>query len=281
MLKEEIQKEIASLLKIDEKAFLEAIKSDKEAEITIPKGLQVFTAQELTTRDDNQKKLGYSDGKEAGLDIFIKEQKQKHGLDFEGKDPEKFVTSLKDRVLADAKVEPNAQLKEKEAMITKLQGTVQEYENKYKTLEQEKKEMAKKGKLTKVVPANLPFDADEVLMSMESRGYSFEEDEKGNIIPKKNGEVIRDDKTQNPLDHKAVINDYVVNERKWVKSTEEDPPKKGRGDGSDRRTAGVLSSMKAAKEEWQAQGKSINSADFKAFVDDAAKNNKEFDWEEE
>jgi hypothetical protein len=279
MLSIEIQKQIASLLKLDEKTFLEAIKSEKEAEVTIPEGLQIFTSTELTARDDNQKKLGYNDGKEAGLEIFVKEQKQKLGLDFEGKDPEKLITSLQTKVLADAKIEPNQKIKEKDEQIAKLQGTVQDFENKYKTSEQEKRDMRTMSKLAAAVPAGLPFEADEVIMSMRTRGYSFDVDDAGNITPKKNGEVLRDSKTQNPLDHKAVINDYVTNERKWV-TEQGEGTKTGRGGGSDRRTSSVVTKMSEAKAQWEAQGKSVNSADFQAFVTDTAKDNKDFNWDE-
>ena len=280
MLKEEVQKQIASLLKMEEKTFLEALKSDKEVDITIPDGLQVFTAQELTARDTNQKKLGYDDGKGAGLEMLIKEQKQKHNLDFEGKDPEKFLAALQTKILADAKIEPDEKLKEKDSIITKLQGSVKYYEDKSKASDQKLKELTTRGKLTAVVPSGLPFDADEVIMSMQARGYSFDEDEKGAIIPKKNGEVIRDSKTQDPLDHKTVINDYVVNERKWT-SAEDDDGKQGRGGKSDRRTAGVISSLSAAKQQWEAEGKSTNSADFTAHVRQLAKDNKDFDMEDD
>jgi hypothetical protein len=279
MLSIDVQKQIAKLLKIDENAFLEAVKSEKEAEVKIPEGIQVFTSQELITRDDNQKKLGYNEGKEAGLEIFVKEQKQKLGLDFEGKDPEKLISSLQTKVLADAKIEPNQKIKEKEEQIAKLQGTVQDFENKYKASEKEKAEMRTMGKLAAAVPVGLPFEADEVIMSMRTRGYSFDVDDAGNITPKKNGEVLRDSKTQNPLDHKAVINEYVTNERKWVVA-EGEGAKVGRGEKSDRRTAGVVNKMSDAKAQWEAQGKSVNSADFQAFVANAAKDNKDFNWDE-
>src|ERR1044072_827856 len=172
MLSIDIQKQIAKILKIDESAFLEAVKSVKEAEVKIP-DLQVFTSQEITTRDQNQKKRGYDEGKGAGLEMFVKEQKEKHGLDFEGKDPEKFVSSFQSKILSDAKAEPNAKLQEKDSVIAKLQGTVKEYEEKYKAVEQEKKGILIKTKLTGAVPAGLPVDGDEVLMSMQARGYAY------------------------------------------------------------------------------------------------------------
>lgn len=278
MLPIETQKQIAKLLKIDEAAFLEAVKSEKEAEVKIPE-VQVFTSQELASRDQNQKKSGYDEGKGAGLEMFVKDQKEKLGLDFEGKDPEKFVNAFQAKILADAKAEPNQKLQEKDGIIAKLQGTVKEYEDKYNAVQQEKKGIMMKTKLTSVVPSGLPVDADEVLLSMQSRGYSFEEDDKGSIIPKRNGEVIRDAKTQDALDHKAVIENYVTNERKW-KPAADDGNKQGRGGGSDRRTSGLITSMKEAKEQWEGQGKSINTAEFQAYVQDAAKTNKEFNWDE-
>lgn len=280
MLSIEVQKNIAKLLKIDESAFLEAVKSDKESDVKIPE-LQVFTGQELSARDQNQKKLGYDEGKGAGLEMFVKEQKEKHGLDFEGKDPEKFVSAFQTKVLADAKAEPNQKIQEKDGIIANLQATVKDYEAKYNTAEQEKKGIVIKSKLTRAVPAGLPIDGDEVLLSMQARGYAYEEDEKGVIVFKKNGEIIRDPKTQDPISHEAVISNYVTNERKWVPTGEGDQDKQGRGFKSDRRTSGVVTSMKEAKAQWEGQGKSINTAEFQAYVQDAAKTNKEFNWEEE
>lgn len=274
MLSIETQKQIARLLKVDEAGFLAALKDEKEVDVKIPE-LSIFTKEELASRDQNQKKLGYDDGKEAGLDLFIKDQKKKHGLEFDGKDPEAFVTSFQAKVLSDAKVEPNKQLQEKDAVIAKLQGNVSEYETKLFNMTQQMKASSLRSKLIKVVPAGLPFEPEEVIASMELRGYSFDEDEAGTVHPKLNGQVLRDEKTQNVLPHKAVIDAYIT-ERKWASADE--PEKAGRGGGSTRKTAGIGKASEAAA-EWEKQGKSLNGSEYQAYVQEIAKNNPNFDWD--
>lgn len=274
MLTADEQKKIAKLLKLDETKFAEALKSDKEVALEIPE-LSFFTSEELSTRDTNQKKLGYTEGKDAGLEIFIKEQRTKHGLDFEGKDPDKFVTAFQAKILADAKIEPNQKLQEKDAVIAKLQTNIQEFEKKYNAEAQRVKQLGTKSKLLSVIPSGLPVDQEEVLLSAQARGIVFEEDESGKIVAKRNGEVIRDEKTQAEKDYKVVLTDYIT-ERKWAPVTGGEPPKGGRGGNSDR-TPASISKMSEAEAEWKAQGKSPNSSEFQAYVTDLVKNNQDFD----
>ncbi|MBV7531339.1 hypothetical protein [Chitinophaga sp. sic0106] len=274
MLSVEQQKQIAKLLKLDEATFLAAITAEQETTVDIPT-VSVFTSQELQTRDTNQERIGYDKGKDAGLDLFIKDQKKAYSLDFEGKDPAKFMEAIQGKILADAKVEPNKQLSEKEDMIKTLQASVASLQAEANNAKAAHQTMMRKNKLMAAVPAGLPLDKDEVILAMESKGYSFEDGENGEIVTKLNGQVVRDQSTAGARAHSEVVSDFIK-ERKWPAEPKED--KTGRGDKTKLKTVGI-SKMSEAKAAWTAEGKSENSADFQAYVNAIAKENPNFDIE--
>lgn len=275
MLKTEHQQLISKLLNIDYKTLEAAIKAETETEVTLPDG-QLFTPTELESRDKATKAVGYKEGKEAGEEIVIKTIREKHGLEFEGKDAEKMADAFKAKVLADAKIEPAKALQEKDAIISKLQSSVQ-------TLESEKTEAVKKTngillrtEALKAVPAVNGLKPEQVLTLMETDGYSYEKAEDGSVVWKKGGNVLRNDKDQTELKGEDVVGGFIANNG-WNVDEQKQEQRNGRGGGNSGSGTGKPTKLSEAEAQWQADGKHIAGAEFQAHVTSLTKENPNFD----
>lgn len=277
MLKKETIANLANLLKLDTAAFESALTATTETDLAIPNNITVLTTEELAARDIATKKTGYSEGGLAAIEMFVKEQKKAHNLEFEGKDPAKLLESFSAKVLADAKIAPNEALKEKTSMIEQLRANITK-------LEQEKAETAAQvakvrteASILRAVPSNLKgVESDEVLASMRLKGYEFE-DVEGVVVVKKAGAVVADAALK-PLALKDVISSYVA-ERGWVDTSGgAGVPRTGRGAGSSGSgSAGAPATLSAATQEWTDSGKNTGSADFQRHIESLMKSNKDFD----
>lgn len=279
MLKTEQIKSIAGFLKLDPTKLEAAIKDEKEVDVELPKDGQFLLASEIESRDKNIKSTGYNEGVTAGREILIKEMKQSNGLNFDGKDVEKFVSEFKNKVLTEAKLQPNEALKEKDTVIANLQKNIQTLTTEKQQLETSHKEHQLNGKLYRQVPElGVTLEPEEVISSMKNKGYSFEPDESGAVVVKLNGQVARDATTQNPLAPKDVINSYIT-ERKWNKQEPEQPRGRGAGNSAPRLN-GSITTLSQAEQAWKEEGKSPNSSEFMAYTQKLAKDNPDFKMDE-
>lgn len=276
MLKKETITKIASMLKLPEADLTAALTATEEVEVKLPEGLVVLTADELSSRDRTTEKKGYDKGAEASVEMLIKEQKRDLGLDFEGKDPAKFVEALKAKVLADAKVEPVAALQEKETIITGLRANLQKLEAEKNEVLSNVAKIKVESTVARAIPANLiaGVEPDEVLLTMRHKGYEFEEKD-GQIVAKKAGEVVADTALR-PLPIQDVIKGYVT-ERGWL-DTGAGAGKDGRGGGHSKPSTGVPTKYSEAEAAWKASGKNPGTADFQAHVEGLVKENPSFDF---
>lgn len=270
---------LAALAKVPVADLETAAAATDEQDVAIAEDLTSFTKTELTTRDSNLKTTEYKKGGEAAVEKLIKDQKKALGLEFEGKEPADFFEAYNEKILADAKITPDATVKEKEAAIKKLQATVAKLEQeKTETLGQVSK-VKMQGEILRAVPANLiaGMEADEVLATMERKGYAFEEKD-GMIITKKNGEIVADTKLE-ALPLKDVINGYVT-ERGWLDT--EEGAKEGRGEGNSKKKphTGTPTKLSEATKAWKEAGKNEGTADFSRYVADLQTKNANFNMDE-
>ena len=273
MLKKEQISAIAALLKITPTEFEAALTDAAEKEIKLPEG-ELMTKADLASRDTAIKKTGYDEGKGAAIEMLIKEQKTALGLEFEGKDPSKFLEAYSAKVLADAKVAPNEVIKEKDNIIQSLRTNITK-------LESEKAEIA--GQVGKVkletgilrsIPTNLSgVEPEELLASMRLKGFDFAEQD-GAIVAKKDGQLVADNALK-PLNISDVIKGYA-SERKWL-ADEGASGKTGRGDGHSRPKGTTPTTLKEAEKEYAASGKNTGTADFQRYIEGLAKENPQFD----
>lgn len=275
MIKKDTLLKMAAILKMDATEFEAALNDAAEKDITLPE-VTAFTATELSTRDSAIKKTERTEATTAALEMFIKDQKKTLGIEFDGKDPAKFLEAFQAKVLADAKIVPDEIVKKKEAEIGQLKANIQ-------TLQKEKEEAI--GQVGKIktettlmgsIPTNLNgVEPQEVLASMRLKGYDFVEED-GMMVAKKDGVTIAD-KLLKPLNLKDVITTYAT-ERKWI--GEEDPAKAGRGAGSSKKAGafnGKPSKLSEVEEAWKAEGKNTSTADFQRHLEGLMAENKDFD----
>jgi len=273
MLKKDQITKIATTLRITETDLINALTSTEEIELTIPE-LNVLSTEDLTLRDANSKKVGYTEGKTAGLEMWVKDTKEKHGLEFEGKEPEKLIEALTSKVLKEAKIEPSKQVEELNKVVANLQKNVSAFES-------EKQSLLSQIEATKTDAQLLSYLPKERISSMNDNEYltiiksALEiTTEDGKQVVKKGGEIVRNPTTQAPLEISEVINSYFT-ERKWIAEGQEG--KQGRGGSGSAGAGGVPLKLSELQKSFEAQGKSMQGSEFMAAVQEAVSKNPNFD----
>lgn len=274
MLKKDQIAQIAKFLKIKETDLQTAIADEKEVDLTLPE-ISTFTTDELATRDKNQKSQGYNEGKTTGVEMLIKEQKEKHGLEFEGKDVDKLIDSIKTKTLTDAKLSPDKKVEELNKALETVQSNLIVLQTEKSELENKLKTQSLNSSILSVFPANriATLKDDESLLLLQ-REYTFVEED-GKLVAKKGNEIVRDKTTQAPLEVKDVIADYFKT-RNWL--SEEDPgntDKTGRGGNNGKPV--VYLKLSDIEKSFTEQGKSLTGEEFNQAVAEASKSNANFD----
>lgn len=274
MLKKDLYTKIATLLRVDATEFETALTSTEEVDLTI-QDLHVLTPEELTTRDANAKKQGYNEGKTASLEMFVKETKEGLGLDFEGKDPKKLIEAVQSKTLVEAKIEPNKKVEELQGIVSKLQGNLTTFETEKATLLGQIEATKTDAKLLSLLPQNRLsiLTDDEYLMSVKKEHEFVTED--GKLVVKKNGEILRNATTQNPLEINEVIGG-IFTERKWVAEAQGGQGGRG-GQGSKGGTENVFLKVSEIEKKFKDEGKSTLGQEFQDFVISAKKENPSLD----
>jgi hypothetical protein len=251
---------------IDVTKLTEAIKADGEVDFTIPDA-HVFTEAELTSRDNSKleegKKEGQKIGETIGKELAAKEMKKHFGVEFEGKDLAKLVETVKTQL---AKGDDG--LKEQ---IKLLQKAVEE------------KDLALTEAATKAEAAI--FDATLLSELPSNRSALFNDQEYLTVLKanlqfdkegvKKNGQLVRDSKTQNPIERKQAISDFF-SERKWVSEVQGGAAGRGAGNQQGNTLAKKRSEV---EKEWVSSnpGKTPMSPEFMDHLSKVAKEVEGFD----
>lgn len=253
------------------------VEADKLNAAFEAKQVVTLLGSELESRDKANKSTGYSEGKVAGVEMLIKEHKETLGLQFEGKDPAKFIEALQAKTLADAKVTPNAALAEKESVINQLRQNISTLEAEKQRIAQEKENVLLHTSILQHVPNNLKaVKADEAIALMKANGYDFKR-EGDQLVVTKGGEVVKTTTDLKPLPVSEVVTSYAK-ERGWL-ADEGAQQRQGRGAGSSNPgTSGAPSKMSEAEKAWKESGKHIGDVGFSAYVANIAKENPSFDY---
>lgn len=271
MLKKETLQLIAKLTKTKVEDIEKAIKDEKEVDISIDEKITPFSEEEITMLKTNT----YNEGKKAGVEMEIKEVKEKLGLQFQGKSIDGLLEAHSKKVLADAKIEPEKKVQELNEKLSNVQKTVSEYEEKLKAKDSEVKLIRRKTELSKYIPApsedGPALEADDIIRMMEGKGYEFTDNETGVLVIKKDGKEVVD-KVSNPLPVKDVITGFMKDKKLIV-----EPAVPGGRGGGDKKDSGITTKLSEIKSRFAAEGKSTLGSEFKQAVDAAVKANPEFD----
>jgi ribosomal protein S13 len=268
MLKQETIQKIENLLKI--KGLSEAIKAEAETDIEIPE-LSIYDATELETLKNNE----YKNGKEKGVEMAVKDAKEKLGLDFQGKSIDGLLNSYQKKVLEDAKIEPAQKVQELNEKLTTLQNTVKEYETKLAEKDSEVEKTIVNTELYKHIPApkedGPAIDQEDIIYKMKREGYEFKrEGEK--VVAYKNGNKVTN-KMSEDLPVKDVVESFLK-EKKLFATPQPTPTGRGGQDTKATLKATKLSELKA---QYQAEGKSLIGQEFMQAAQQHAKEVEGFD----
>jgi hypothetical protein len=267
--KEDIQR-IAILIKMPVADLEKAITEKEEVSLTIQDKLNVFTEEEVTTLKANE----YKSGKTAGVEMAVKESKEKLGLEFSGKTIDGLIDAATKKALKDADKTPDAKVTELEGKVSTLQNTVREYETRMAEKDSEVNGIKDTYELSQHIPApgesGPAFAPNEVIQLMKLNGYEFKREE-GKLVPYKDGKKLTD-KLGEPLLAKDVTTGFM----KEKKLITEDAVPGGRG-GGDKKPGAKAMKMSELKEQFIAQGKNLQGEEFNKAVQQAVAENKEFD----
>jgi hypothetical protein len=255
MIKEDILKGIEKTLMLAEGTLANAVKSEEEVVIKIPK-LVVRTEEDFNAYETNIKNAEYTKGRNAGYEMSIKEAREKYQLEFQGKTLENFAEAFKTKVLEEAKVEPNQKITELSKDNETLKKNVIEWEGKYNSLKGEIEMKDFNNEVNSIIMSAIPDNVSLPKRDIEvlfKANYKIEKEE-DRLIVKQNGEVIKNKTTLDPKPLKDVLNDFIL-ERDFVKKA----PGRGSSGSGGNQTSGTYEAFVVEMKE---KGVNESSANF-------------------
>lgn len=265
---------IAKLLKIDPAKMLEAAKSEQEVEVELPADLDIMTKSERETREANLKSTNI----EAGKEIAIKELKKATNLEFDGKNPDKFIEQFQAKVLKDANINVDDKIKERDKTIEGLRKNLGDKDNEITSLKTKATQAETDSKLLGLLPKERAgILTDQQYLSLIKQEYELTEHEgKPAVKNLKTGDVVKNATTLVPLEPAEVIKTHFTN-AKWVAEEGKSQQGGGRGAG-DSKTTGGISNMKQFKEHAASQGWNLNGEKARAELNAITTANPNFDF---
>jgi len=202
MYKVDSLKKIAEVLKLDVDKFIADFKSENEVALEVP---ALYTEEQNKLFGDNR----FNEGKKAASEILVKDLKQKHGIEFDGKTVEGFLDKFSEKVIADAKIAPDEKNKKLLEDNKALQLKIQEAENKVQAKEKEFTErlfgIETKSQILSFIPEKTIIPRDDLaVLFMNSYRVAKEDDR---VIVYKGSEAMKDN-VLNPVPLKDVVSQF-------------------------------------------------------------------------
>jgi len=247
-------------VEMEKEQVSQAIEAGSEIKIE-NEDLVIYKKDQLESFKTNLSGEEYKKGKAAGLEMAIKDGKEKYGLEFEGKTIDNFAEALKKKVMDDAKIEPSKKIEELTKERDGLKKNYHELEDnfsQFKTQVTEKETRAKKDTtLMGFIPqTGLRVNKNITLLALKNQaGIDIDFDESGKTVIVENGQVIKDPKTFDPVDPSAFITEKLRSMELIEK------PEGGKG-GSDEPGGGKATGYEKFVKEMESKGVSEGSKDF-------------------
>lgn len=199
---------------IDDAVITKAI--EDKALVTVEGEHLIRTAEEEAAFLNNVRK----ESKTAGIEIAIKETREKLGLDFQGKTMDSLLKAYEGKVLADAKIEPEEKLKkvlsDLEAVKQANQGLISEKENLSKEFTGFKNESKINSLLDTLIPEKTILPKEDMKVLLRTK-IKIGTDENGNVVAFDNeGNVLKNKTTADPLQPKEVIEDFFKTNQNYL-----------------------------------------------------------------
>lgn len=259
----------------DETKALALIDETEEKDVAIAEDLNILTKAELDARDKNK----YDTGKKAGEGMLIDTLKKKHEVEAPGDDPEKFVENLTKKIKKELDTNPDARLVEKDKQLDQVKKLLKEANERGDGFKTQTEQLQGDAKLLNMLPQNrVETMTTEEFLGLTKSAIKLEMRD-GKEVAIRNGAVVVDTKTADPLAPKEVIKSYYE-ERKWIKPVEEEKKMGGRGGkNSDGGGAGIgkYSKLSEVHKSLEEEGISLNGEEAMKRIQAAQKENPEMD----
>ncbi len=258
MITEDNIVQIETGLGLKEGTLKDAIASEEAVTVEMPVGKMYDPEKfEIRTKEDHETLIGNikSENKIAGLEIAIKEKRSDLKYEFEGKTLDNLLSAHATKVLADAKIEPDAKNLELTNDNKQLNKTNLEIQKKLDDLvlstDQKDSRRKTEGNIMTHISDDLTLNRSQILTLFLAEHEVVEED--GKQLVKKAGQTLKDDGTREPLQLKDIVATFTEAFKK---------PVEGGGDGDDTTGDGKAGSIEAFTKEMEKKGVAVGSVAF-------------------
>lgn len=164
-----------------------------------------------------------NEAKTAGIEIAIKEQRNALGLEFQGKTMENLIKAVQEKAIQDAKIEPEEKVKNLMKDIETLKTTIQSVTTEKEQLEGNfksfKMESTVNNTLSTLIPDNIVMPKEDMMLIVKNR-LGFDVDETNRLLVKKNGEVLKNPTTLDPIAPKEAIQSFFNENPQYIKAVD-------------------------------------------------------------
>ncbi len=257
--------EIETALGLKPGELQEAFAGTEEKVIDIT-GLEIVKKEDYTARISNLK----SEAANAAVEMAIKKARTDSGLEFQGKTMENLLGAYKNKVLAEANLNPDKRVVELEKDFGLMRTN---YENANKQLADIKTEFQQKenarnidalvvSKLSEKLP-NPKIPMQDVVTIFKTKNKIQVNENGGIVFVDDKGEVMKNPSTLNPITIDEVLPDFVT---PYASLPE------GGGGGGDNPTQSKKGTFQAFMEEMDKAGIKENTAKFNEEMNSRLKN---------
>jgi len=265
---------LATLLKMKPEDVEKVATEKDEVDLVIPEGLTVLSTDEVTTLKNNE----YANGKKTGVEMAVKETRDKLGLTFTGKTMDGLVEAVQKKATDDAGAKPDEKVKQLELELTNLRKTAGEYETKVKTVQDQYDVLQLNHDLYAHIPMGTTMPGRKIIGLMQMDGIVFKKEE-GQVFAYKDGVKVID-KLSAPVAAKDVIAGYITEQKLMGAGggAAEGAGGQGGAGGAGGAGGGKLTKLSQLTAKYEGEKKSTMG---KEFMDEAAalkKADPEFDF---
>jgi len=227
MLKDETLKQIAERSGIDATKFVEAIKSEETTDFAIETKGSFISDDNLATIKENVGKESAEKGSKTLIEQKVKELRNEHSLEFEGKTIDNLMKSYSEKQLKEAKIKPDEKVTELQTSIKRLNDThANELGTKQIEIDKLNGSLAS-AQTNEYLRTQLPglktLEAEQFL-TLAKASFNFAEEDGKRIVKSQDGAILKD-KYETPLTAKAVLTEFAT-KNGWYASD-------GRGSGNE------------------------------------------------
>lgn len=261
--------DIEKALKLEEGTLQKAYQSEEEVEVSIPE-LIVRTKDEheqFIANIDLEKKERYDAGKEKGVKDVINASIDKYGIDLtdKAKTFDNFASALTEKLSKDLKIPVDKKNEELLADNEQLRANYSNLESEFNTFKTTIQQKEQKNSIDSKVISKLPTEGtvirqDELKLIFENR-FNPKLDESGKLLLHKDGEVLKNPTTLNPMTIDEVMPDFI---NPYLKKQEAGT---GSGDSSTKKET----SYDAFEKEMKDKGINPGSQEFQREINERTK----------